>query len=351
MKLRLFICWLAGLGAILLALAGCGANRENGPLLVLEWAGYEQPQFWEKFAQEHPNVEVEYTFFADDPEAFAKIQSGFQADMVHPNTSWLQLYVDNDLVQPIDPAKLSNWPLLLDNLAEAGQVNGQQYLVPWEWGYDSIIVRPDKVQEMPDSWADLWDPQYAGHVTIFDSAENSVIIAATVLGYDPYTLTESQLAEIKQKLIELKPNLLGYWSDYTELNQQIASGEIWVAVAWPDAYLAVKTEGVPVEYVTPQEGRLGWVYGLVIPKNAQNPELAYDYIDAMIETQAMLALINEFGYAAANKEAMASIDPELADLMLLNQPELLDRTIFYKPLTAEQRKNWTAMWDEVKATE
>jgi len=86
-------------------------------------------------------VKVEWTFFADDPEAFAKIQSGYEADLVHPSSSWLRLYVENDLLQPIDTSRLSNWSKLDEDLVKMGQVDGVQYMAPWEWGYNSILVR------------------------------------------------------------------------------------------------------------------------------------------------------------------------------------------------------------------
>jgi spermidine/putrescine-binding protein len=353
MKQRQLVHWIGRLACILvvLALAACASKKATGPLVALEWAGYEQPVFWQKFADKHPDVKVEYVFFADDPEAFAKLQSGFKADLVHPGISWLELYVENDLLQPIDTSKLSNWSGLMAGMAEMGQVNGKQYLAPWEWGYDSILVRTDKVQEVPDSWADLWDPQYAGHVSIFDSAEATVLITSLVLGYDAYNMTPEQLEAVKQKLIELKPNLLGYWTDYTEVNQQIASGEAWVAVTWPDAYVAVAAEGVAVEYITPKEGRLGWVYGFCIPKSSQNPALAHDYIDAMLDVDAMAEMANQYGYGAANSAVVERTDPELVRLMELDQPNIIERTNFFQPLSEEQRQAWTTLWDEVKATQ
>jgi spermidine/putrescine transport system substrate-binding protein len=345
--------WLVGVASVLVMLAvmACSRASSTGPLNVLEWAGYEQEVFWKDFKEKHPDVKVEYTFFADDPEAFAKIQSGFKADLVHPNTSWVKLYVENDLLRPIDTSKLSNWPGIMESLAQLGQVDGKQYLAPWEWGYDSILVRTDKVQEVPDSWADLWDPQYAGRVSIFDSAETSVVIGALALGYDPWAMTAEQLDAVKQKLIELKPNLLGYWTDYTEINQQVASGEVWLAVTWPDAYVAVKAEGVPVEYITPKEGRLGWVYGFCIPKNGEHPDLALDYINAMLSVDSMTEMANQYAYGASNSQVVALTDPEWVKVMQLDQPDVIQRTVFFQPLTEEQRKAWTALWDEVKAAQ
>ncbi len=347
MKIK-YVLIASGL-CLLCILSGCGKPQAAGPLVALEWAGYEQQVFWQTFADQHPDVQVEYTFFADDPEAFAKLQSGFKADLVHPGSSWLKLYVENDLLLPIDTAKLRNWSSLMPELTALGQVNGVQYLVPWEWGYDSILVRTDKVSQIPTSWADLWDPQYAGHVSIFDSAEVAVLATSLALGYDAYQLTPEQLQAVQQKLIELKPNLLNYWSDYTQLNQQIASGEVWVATAWPDAYLAAQAEGIPVEYITPKEGRLGWVYGLAISKNSKHPDLALEYIDAMIELDSMIEMANQYGYGAANKQVVAHTAPEVVKLMNLDRPDVMLSTAFFKPLTAEQRKTWTSLWDQVKA--
>ncbi|MBC7234439.1 MAG: extracellular solute-binding protein [Chloroflexi bacterium] len=336
--------------ALLLGLVGACAKKERGPLVVLEWSGYEQPVFWKEFAAKHPDVKVDYVFFAEDAEAYAKLQSGFVADLVHPHIGWLQIYVENDLLQPIDTSKLKNWKGIMPELAAQGQYKGKQYLVPWEWGYDSILVRTDKVKEVPDSWADIWDPQYAGHVSIYDSAEAAVIMTAVVLGYDPWNMDDQQLEAVKKKLIELKPNLLGYWTDYTEINQQVASGEVWLGVnTWPDAYVAVKAQGVPVEYITPKEGRMGWIYGFAIPKSAKNPDLAHDYIDAMISVESMAEMANQYGYGAANAEVAKLTDPELVKLFQLDQPDVLQKTIFFKSITEEQRQKWTTLWDEVKA--
>jgi len=337
---------------VLLATVSCAASGGQERLVVLDWSGYEQEVFWQGFKDAHPDVPVEWTFFADDPEAFAKLQSGYQADLVHPNSSWVRLYVENDLLLPIGTTQLTNWNQIDPELARLGQVDGVQYLAPWEWGYNSILVRTDKVAEMPDSWADLWDPQYQGHVSIFDSAEAAVVVAATVLGFDPYAMTDDQLAQVKQKLIDLKPNLLGYWTDYTEINQQVASGDVWVAAnTWPDAWVAVHGEGVPVEYITPAEGRLGWVYGYAIPNSCTNPDLAHEYLDAMLSTPSMAEMANQYAYGASNREALAQTNPEFVALMGLEDPDVLANTIFFQALTPEQREAWTALWSEVKAAQ
>ncbi|MGQ0600310.1 MAG: ABC transporter substrate-binding protein [Anaerolineales bacterium] len=326
------------------------APVSTGTVTVLDWSGYEDPTFWEPFATKHAEAKVDFAFFAEDAEAYAKMQTGFPTDLVHPCNSWWQLYVDAGLVQPLDTARLSNWSGIRPELAELGEFNGQQYFVPWDWGYESILVRTDKVTDVPDSWADLWDPQYAGHVALWDSGEANYAMTALSLGFDPWKTTPEQTEQIKQKLIEIKPNLVTYWVDFTEVPQLIASGDAWlVSNAWQDAYTSSVDEGSAVEYITPKEGRLGWVCGYGLSSKAQNVDLAYDYLDAIIAPQSMANMSNAYAYGAANQDALALTDPTYVELMQLDQPNLTERTVFYQPLTQEQREAWVKLWDDVKA--
>ncbi len=326
------------------------ATPASGGLVIFDWSGYELPQYWAPFAKEYPAAKVDYSFYADDTEAFAKAQSGFKFDLLHPCSEYWNLYVQNGLVLPLDVNRLKHWPDLYPKLASQGQIDGKQYFIPWEWGYDSILVRKDLVKKMPSAWADLWDPQYAGHVSVFDGGESNHVVAALVLGFDPWKTTDEENARVKQKLIELKPNLLNYWSDYTQINQLVASGDVWLAAnTWNDAYLTLSRDGVPVEYIKPKEGRLGWVCGYGISSKTQNPDLAYAFLDALIDPQSMAAMANDYGNGAANAKALPLIDPEIVRMMELEKPEILDTTIFYRSITDAQRQYYTDMWSEVKA--
>lgn len=341
--------------AVVLITTGCtgaatGPAQPSGRLTLLEWSGYELPQFHEPFTQQYPDIEPEYTFFAEDAEAFAKLQGGFQADLVHPCSPWWNLYVSEGMVQPLDTAKLKNWSGVDPKMAAMGQFNGQQYFVPWDWGYESILVRTDKVAQPPTSWADLAKSEYAGHLALWDSGESNHVIAALALGFDPWNTTAEQDEQIKQWLIDLKPNLLTYWADFSELAQMMASGDVWVASnAWADTYKSLLDDGVAVDYLQPREGRLSWVCGFGISSKAKNPDLAHAYIDAMLAPQSMANFANEYGYGAANRDALPLIDPEIVELFQLDDPVAFDRAVFYQPLTAQQRQKITTMWNEVKA--
>jgi spermidine/putrescine transport system substrate-binding protein len=330
--------------------AAAGASTQRGNLVVLEWAGYELPQFHEPFTEQYPQVRVDYSFFSEDAEAFAKLLSGFNVDLMHPCNPWWGLYVEQGLVQPIDTAKLSNFAGLDPDLVAMGRFNGQQYFIPWDWGYEAILVRTDKVETLPQSWADLANPEYAGRLAIWDSGEANHIIAALALGFDPWNTTPEQDAQIKQWLIDLKPNLLTYWVDFSELAQQVGSGDVWVASnAWTDTYMELLDQNVPVAYIDPAEGMLGFVCGFGLSSRARDVDLALAYIDAAIAPQSMANFSNEYGYGPANRDALPLIDPEIIEMFRLDDPNALQNTVFYQSLTQEQRQRITTMWNDVKA--
>jgi len=107
-------------------------------------------------------------------------------------------------------------------------------------------------------------------------------------------------------------------------------------------------DGVPVEYIKPEEGRLGWVCGYGISSQAQDVDLAHAYLDALLVPESIANLGNEFWYGAANKKAFDLIDPEVVSMFELDQPDILDQTVFYQTMSAEHREKIITMWDEVK---
>jgi spermidine/putrescine-binding protein len=324
----------------------------SSQLVIFDWSGYELPEFHSKFTEKHPDTPPQYAFFATDEEGYGKARSGFEFDVVHPCTQFFRLYAESGLLQPLDTSRIEHWDDLAPSLVEAGKVDGVQYFLPYDWGYESLLVRTDKVDKIPESWADLWDPQYAGHIALFEAADANHIATAMSLGMDPWNTTPEQNEQIKQKLIELKPNLLTYWADFTEVKQLVASGDVWVAAnVWNDGYASLKEEGVPVAYITPKEGRIGWMCAYAISSTTENKDMAYDYLNALLDPDSQATFGNSYAYGVSSNAALARMDPEKVKMMQLDDPDLQSRTVFYKDWTEEQRKEINDRWSQIKAAQ
>jgi spermidine/putrescine transport system substrate-binding protein len=326
------------------------APEEKRTLVMLDWGGYELPEFWTAFAESHPDVDVEFSFLTESAEVYSKLKAGFETDLVHPCSNFWKLLAEEGLVQPIDTSKLSNWPDVIPSLAKQGEFDGQQYWVPWDWGFESILARADLVEQVPDAWADIWDPQYAGRIVLNDSGEAAQIFTAVSLGYDPWNTTPDQEDEITDKLMELAPNVLAFWSGMAEVDQMLAAGDAWLGVgAWNASYVNLLDQGYDVEYIDPKEGRMGYLCGFGIPSTSTNVDLAHEMIDAYLAPEAQAYLANEYGYGIVNSAALPLVDKETVDLLSLEDEHVISRTIFYEYITEEQRQNWTDRWSQIKA--
>ena len=78
---------------------------------------------------------------------------------MHPYHENIQDYVSRGLVQPWDTSLLPSFKDLNPYLVKAAQINNKQYLIPWDWGYGSLLYRTDKVDPADATgWELAWNP-------------------------------------------------------------------------------------------------------------------------------------------------------------------------------------------------
>ena len=327
------------------------AADQTGSLTVLDWAGYDQSDFWIDFKNNYPKVDVNFEIGASDADIYSKMKAGDQADIFHPYTGWLQFYVDEGLVEEIDTSKLTNWDKVPDYFKKMGQINGKQYFIPWDWGFSSVLYRTDKVPEGVDSWAALMDPKYKGHISMWDDGPGAVAVSAYINGWgDETKITPEQLAQVKDEWTKQRALNLFYWAGEPELIDAMAKGDVWVAYGWQGTYAQLLAKGIPVAYANPKEGRNSWVGMYGIRKGDPNYDLALKFLDEKLGVATGTNVVNEFYYGDSNIDVMNAItDTTLIKAFSIGDPTILQKTNFTPNLTAEQRDAWTAMWSEVKA--
>ena len=338
---------LAILAGSMLLLAACAAPNK---LLVLEWSGYEEEDFWTDFKSANPEAAVTFEIGSSDADVLGKMEAGSQADVFHFYTGWQQFYVDAGLVKEIDTSKLTNWDKVPESFKELGQIDGKQYYIPWDWGFSSILYNTDEVASV-ESWDVLLDETYAGHISMWDDGPSAVAVSSYIHGWDETAITDEQLAQIEQEWKEQKDLNFKYWVDeYADLCPDVESGDIWIAYAWQGCYADRLYAGQAVAYANPVEGRNSWVGLYGISAKTANYDLALEFLDLKLATLTCSNLPNLFYYGCPNQEVMDAIeDPVLIEAFGLDDPSILANTNFTPPVTDAQREAWTEMWANVKA--
>jgi spermidine/putrescine-binding protein len=321
------------------------------------WAGYEIPELHPEYAAKYGGSPTA-VFFADEEEAFIKLNQGFRADVAHPGGSFVARWYDAGLIRPLDPSRLTWWDDLVPALRDlpGTAVDGMPLYVANDWGSNSIAYRTDMIDparadEM--GWNLLLDESLAGRISMWDSLEASVAFAALILGIEDTTdVTEQEVEEMKAVLLKQKGLLRSYWSSETDAEGMLASGEVAATYFWSAPVYRLQEQGVPVAYMNnPPGGVISWVTGLVLLADGPGDEqAAYDFINAWSSPEAGKFLVEVYGYGHANRLTYDIADPAAVEAMGLtgDVTEYLARATPYRSWEPDTQERYSRMFDEVK---
>lgn len=346
----------AGLGLVTMPiLSRVGQAAVEHPT-VFTWSGYEEEGFWSTYDKEYGRL-PNFSFFAHEEEAFAKLRAGFKPDVAMPCSYKIPKWRDAGFLQPIDESRIRHWPDVFDQLKNVpGTVtDGKRWWVCMDWGQTSITYRHDLVapeyREKP-TWGLLWDERYKGRLSMMSSLIDGVMVAAIYAGVDdPFNMTDAEVQEVRKVMCRQRP-LLRYYSDSpSDIQQALASGELVAAVTWNDAYMWLSQDGVPVSFMQPKEGLMTWTCGISLMKSADPAklDLAYECINAYLSPEAGVYEIENWGYGHANKQAFQRVDAEILEQANLttNPEDRLASGIFQAPIQNEAQLQ--EMFQEVQA--
>ena len=306
------------IGALALstALATGAAFAEGVEMTVFDWSGYEDQGFFGAYMEKYGEP-PSFTYFGSQEEAYTKLQSGFTPDLGHQCLESVKKWVASDLVQPIDTSKLKNWDALLPEIkaVDGLSVDGELYMVPFEWGNTGLIYRTDKIADDEISLQLLADPAYQGRVTINDSALSAYALAALATGSaaDYTSLSDEQFEAASDYLRAIHPNIRFYWSDAGQVDQAMASGEVDMAWAWNQTELNLIANETPAKMMRDvDKGIATWVCGYMHLKASTVPEeQIYDYLNAITDTASGKYIIESWGYPHSNAGSFAISDQDL----------------------------------------
>ncbi len=321
-----------------------------GKITVLNWQGYGTDEAWAvKAFTEKTGIEVVHDYFSSEPEMLTKLRTNPGAyDVVLINSARTQQAAVEGLILPIDFSTIPNAAGLSPELKEHPNLmsEGKPYGTAWVWGITSLAVTEGAAK--PDSYAALADPAHKGRLALFDDAVTNVAIGALLSGQDINNPTD--LAVVTEKLKGFKDNVKLLWSSEDQWNKAFAAKEFDLSIYWSGAAVRSKRNAkLPVEFVVPKEGGIGWLDNLTVPASSTNPEGGLAFINYMIDPEFYVEWATKVGApASANGAAMEKLPAD--DLnRLVHKPEYLKTMSFQSALPDDRREAFNNLWQEVKA--
>jgi len=346
------------LGILVTALTGAACGKKEDSLSLLVWEGYSDDNAVHDFEVRH-NCKIHSSFMGSSDELVAKLRGGSASnyDVISPSSDVAASIARTGLAAPLDLTKLPSYPQLSAKLRDLPLVkaNGQVYGVPFMWGPNPLLYDTTVFLTPPDSWAIFWNPKYKGKVSVWDDL-STVYMAAQILGYDKpdpshlYNLTDEELATVKKKLIELKPNIRKIWSTGGELTNLFQNHEIVLAMGWPLNTNDLRKANFPIGEVIPKENTTGWIDHLMITSASSHKELAQAFLEYMIEAKTQKLVTDRTHYTPANPGAAQFLTADEIKSLHLDDPDAyMQRIYFWQDVP--RRAKYNEIWNEVKAAQ
>ena len=283
-------------------------------LNLFVWTEYI-PTEWKDCFELVYGVKINHDEYSANEEMYAKLSAGSSNyDLVQPTDYIVSLMIRNGMLQKLDKSKL----FILDNL-DPNYMNqpfdpGNEYTIPYEGGLDAIVYNADTVKTAPKSYADLWNPEYAGRIVLLDDSRVIIGMTLLTLGYDVNTTDKAQLEEAKNKLAELIPGVKLFDSDSPKT--ALIAGDVDLGIVWTGEAYTANQENSAFTFVYPTEGAVVWQDNWAIPASAPHLDAAYAWINYTMQGDLFYLMLRDFPY----------LNPDTAALEYAkaNHPDLYD---------------------------
>ena len=306
-------------------------------VVIATWPNYYDPANFEQFT-EMTGAHVQVNVFGSNEEMLAKLQAGGSGwDVFVPTNYTITTYVGEDLIEPLDLSKLSNYDTSAfePRFSDAGSVDGKLYAVPKNWGTTGFVVNSKHTGgTAPTTWKEFWDitkTDFSGRTVVHDYQLTTIGNALKYFGYSFNSVDPNELAAAEKLLIEVKPHLYAISSD---IQPPMRNGDAWMSMAWSGDGQQLHTDMPEVMYVLGKEGGEIWSDYYAVPKGAPHRDAGYALINFMLDPAVNAKEVMTHGYPVADSRTNALLPKEmLENPILYPAQELLDALEFGAAVT------------------
>ena len=286
-----------------LALSPASALAEE-TLRVLAWPGYADPDMVQTFEQRY-KVKVEVTLISSDDVMWGRLSArqGGDFDVFAVNTAELQRYIDSGISAPLIPANIPNTAKQLPRFRDLSTIpgitrKGAVYAIPYTYSEMGLIYDRKVFKIPPDSFASMWDKRFKGRVLAYRASEHNFSLAAMALGLkDPFHIPEGDFRRLSRHLVELRRNVLTFYSQPEEATELFMQNHIALLFAnyGSQQVSMLRKAGADIGYVVPKEGALAWLDCWSMTRGVKNQKLAETWINYTLEAQVSRTLTERQG--------------------------------------------------------
>lgn len=366
-----------GATAAALALAACSTGGAAKPTAAPDESDTDKSLNWANWAayideaddgsyptldrfQQETGIAVKYLVDVDDNNSYygkVKDQLALGQDIGADTvclTDWMAArWIKFGYTQGLDHANIPNIANLLPTLQDPDFDEGRANSLPWQGGFAGICWNKEKLPNGLRSVNDLWNPELKGRVGVLSEMRDTIGLIMLQEGIDiSGDFSDDDFStgiEVFRTQVESGQirNVKG--NSYLE---DLTNEDTLAAIVWSGDITVINAEaGDKWEFMIPEGGGTIWNDNFVVPigsSRKRNAETLMNYYYEPEVAAEVAAWVNYITPVAGAKEAMAAIDPELAENQLIFPDEETLATVkLFRTLTSEQEQKYGAEFQSV----
>lgn len=291
-------------------------GKGEGALDILTWPGYiergetDKNYDWVTEFEKKTGCKVNVKTANTSDEMVALMNEG-GFDLVTASGDASLRLIAGGRVQEINTKLILSYNNIDPRLQKAPWhfVNGKNFGVPYQWGYNVLAYNTNVFKTPPKSWEVVFKEMQLpdgksnkGRVQAFEGPI-SVADAALYLMYNtpdlgiknPYELNEDQYKASLQLLREQRKLVGRYWHDATVQIEDFKNEAVVASSSWGFQVNYLRAKDKPIASVVPQEGATGWADTTMMHANAKHPNCAYLWMEHSLNPKLQGDLASWFG--------------------------------------------------------
>jgi putative spermidine/putrescine transport system substrate-binding protein len=225
-----------------------------------------------------------------------------------------------NLWRTFDQTKIPNLSRLLPDLAcKPGA--GLDNVAAMSW-YMTLVVNPNEINPLPDSWTVLW-AKHLGAWGIQPGSESVIFeIAANVFfGGNDILMSKAGIDKVIAKIAQIKPNVKLWWQDEGTMQTALINDEVIGGIYFNDTAQTMIKNGTLVRSIFPKEGAVQSTNYWCQPSASSKIEEAQEYINFCSTPEAQQLIARFVGSAPVmDRHQLNLTDQEFATVSSATKP-------------------------------
>jgi spermidine/putrescine transport system substrate-binding protein len=328
---------------LVLALLFSCSSENRKTLYIFSWSGFFKPELISKF-EEMYHCRVVIDTYDSNESMYAKLKIGStKYDLILPSNYYLEILHEQGIIDSLDPSRIT----ILDGLDRHYFEETQPLLgLPIIVGFSGIAYRKDRLPDLEPSYGVFGKRELRGRMTMLNDLRESLGAALKYNGHSINTTNPKEIEQAANILIKWKKNLAKFENE--QYKNGLATAEFLVAQGYSIDVLQIQKEDENVAFLFPEQGAILAIDYLSLPKEAQNIDLAYAFMNFILTPEVAAENMMYINTLIPVEPAYKLIDEKMrSNPILFPSADIIRKAEFIEDLRQDIQLYYDA-WERVK---